>query len=50
MTGQIARLYKSIISKYLFIIFEIVYRSFSAINGNKMSLKTTIDISKINIF
>ena len=53
MTDQIAEFHKLRISKHLFIILEIVYRFFlkiSAINGNKMSLKTTIDISKINIF
>jgi len=53
MTGQIAEFHKLRISKHLFIILEIVYWSFlkiSAINGNKMSLKTTVDLLKISVF
>ena len=53
MTDQIARLHRFRISKYLFIILEIVYWSFlkiAAINGNEMSLKTTVDLLKISVF
>jgi len=53
MIDQIARLHRFRISKYLFIILEIVYRSFlkiAAINGNEMSLKTTVDLLKISVF
>lgn len=53
MIDQIVRLHRFRISKYLFIILEIVYRSFlkiAAINGNEMSLKTTVDLLKISVF
>ena len=53
MIDQIARIHRFRISKYLFIILEIVYWSFlkiAAINGNEMSLKTTVDLLKISVF